>query len=66
MSKTQYFKHDFKLSENQIQTVVAAIKSTEPIVLKLTKKTYTNGNFPLPLTKSDANNVIKKKDLIMI
>jgi hypothetical protein len=31
--KSSYFKHDFKLSENQILSVINALKSKEPIVL---------------------------------
>src|SRR5205085_4852010 len=60
-TKTDYFKHDFNLSNGQLNLIIESIKSREPITLKLSKKTFTNGSVALPLTKADANKVIANK-----
>lgn len=59
--KSIYYHHQFKLSDNQLKNVMDAIKSKEPIVLKLSKEHYTDGNIPLPLNKFDAKKVIDNK-----
>lgn len=58
---SRYFAHSFNLTDNQIRSIVLAIQSKEPIVLKLSKKIFDNGNTVLPLTKAEGLNVIKNK-----
>ena len=63
--KTEYFKHSFKLSDFQINSIVSAIKSRkEGINIRLSKKTFKDGNTELPLTKMDAQNVLDNKGFI--
>jgi hypothetical protein len=61
MVAANYYQHHFKLSENQLNNVIHAIKNTESIALRLNKDNYENGNIVLPLTKTDAMKVINKK-----
>ena len=58
---TKYFKHDFKLSVCQHRTLIDAIKNQEPIVLRLTKESFKDGNISLPLTSKDSRNVLNNK-----
>ena len=58
---TKYSNHNFNLSENQIKSIQDCIKSNEPIILKLSKKSFIDGNIPLPLTKAEEMNVKKNK-----
>ncbi len=44
--KSEYFQHNFSLTENQTKSVVNAIQSQEPIVLKLKTNTFINGVVP--------------------
>jgi hypothetical protein len=59
--KTEYFKHSFKLSDFQIKNIISAVKANEGIPIRLTKDSFKGGNTELPLTKGDADNVIKNK-----
>jgi hypothetical protein len=63
--KVEYFKHSFKLTDNQLKNIINSIKSKEPIVLKITKDSYSSdssGNLiTLPLTKNDASKVEHNK-----
>jgi hypothetical protein len=43
MAANKYVSHSFDLSDGQMKSVIEAIKSKEPIVLKLSKKSFTNG-----------------------
>ena len=56
-----YFKHDFKLSECQQRSLLDAIKNQEPIVLRLNRDSYKDGNIALPLTSKDSKNVLNTK-----
>jgi hypothetical protein len=58
---TNYYKHDFKLSMCQKRRLIGAIKNQEPIVLRLSKDSFTDGNISLPLTSKDSNNVVTNK-----
>ena len=60
-SKTNYFKHSFNLSDGQIKSIKEAVKNKEPIILKLSKKTFNDGNTELPLTKTDTDHIINNK-----
>ena len=60
-SKSEYFKHDFDLSQNQINKIVKSIKNKEPIILRFTKESFHNGNISLPLTKKESMNVVNNK-----
>ena len=40
MTKTEFFKHSFNLSEGQIKSITDAIKNKIPITLKLSKKHF--------------------------
>ena len=61
MTKIEYFKHSFNLSEGQIKSITEAIKSKIPITLKLSKKTFHEGQIDLPLTKSNTTHIINNK-----
>jgi len=63
-NKTEYFKHSFNISDGQIKTITESIKNNEPAIIKLSKKTFINGNIDLPLNKTDAKNVIANKGFI--
>jgi hypothetical protein len=62
--KSEYFQHNFNLTENQTKSAVNAIQSQKPIVLKLKANTFINGVVPLPLTKTDVKHVIDNTDFI--
>ena len=51
MSKTEYFKHSFKLSDLQIKSIIIAVKAKEEITIRLSTDSFTDGNTELPLTK---------------
>jgi hypothetical protein len=59
--KTEYFQHQFDLSQNQIKKIVKAIQNKNPIFLRLTKESFHNGTIALPLTKKESKNVIDNK-----
>jgi len=59
--KTEYFSHQFELSHSQINKIIEAVKSKEPTILRLKKESFLKGENTLPLTKKDAENVIKNK-----
>ena len=50
-----YFKHDFKLSECQQRSLLDAIKNQEPIVLRLNRDSYKDGNIALKNENSCKN-----------
>jgi len=57
MSKPEYVKHSFKLSEFDIKSIITAVKDNESINIRLTKEMFTNGNTELPLTKTELKKV---------
>jgi hypothetical protein len=60
--KTAYFKHSFNLSELQINNILSAVKAGELTCIRLTKDSFENSpNTELPLTKNDADKVLKNK-----
>lgn len=58
---TNYFKHDFKLSECQQRSLVDAIRNQEPIVLRLNKDSFKDGNVSLPLTSIESKKVLSNE-----
>ncbi len=58
---TNYFKHDFKLSECQQRSLIDAIRNQEPIVLRLTQDSFNGDNISLPLTSKDSKKVFHNK-----
>src|ERR1700710_581418 len=63
-TKTEYFSHSFDLSENQQKKLVEAIKNNQPSNLRLTTKSFHNGKIALPLTKTEALNVLNNKSFL--
>jgi hypothetical protein len=61
---TEYFKHSFKLSDFQIKNIISAVKAQEGIHIRLKKDSFKGGHTELPLTKEDAENVIKNKSFL--
>jgi hypothetical protein len=66
--KTEYFKHSFNLTANQIDKIKSAKKDKLPTTIRLKKSSFKDGEHSsarqtvdLPLTKADANNVIANK-----
>jgi hypothetical protein len=64
--KTEYFKHSFKLTKEQIKKIVSAVKSKEEIRIHLTEDSFKDGTTELPLTKGEAGNVMKNKDFLYL
>ena len=63
-TKTEYFSHSFDLSENQQKKLVEAIKNNQPSNLRLTTEAFHNGKIALPLTKTEALNVLNNKSFL--
>lgn len=53
-----YVKHDFKLSECQEKSLIDAIKNQKPIVLRLNRESFNDGNISLPLTSKESQHVL--------
>jgi len=66
MSKPEYVKHSFKLSEFDIKSIITAVKDNESINIRLTKEMFTNGNTELPLTKTELKKVKNNTDFLYI
>ena len=66
MTKLEYVKHSFKLSEFDIKSIITAVKDNESINIRLTKEMFTDGNTELPLTKTELKKVKNNTDFLYI
>jgi hypothetical protein len=57
----KYSFHKFNLTECQIKSIEEAVRKKSPIVLRLSKKAFKEGNVDLPLTKIDVEHIAKNE-----